>query len=59
MALLSLAEKDRMVEYDCVDLLPDLEEDVFFDDVIITDLEDTFTSGLDDWWGGFVSDMYL
>ncbi len=59
MALLSLPNSARMLEYDAVDLLPDLEEDVFFEDVVIVDLEEAFTVGLDDWWGGFVSDMYL
>ena len=59
MALLRLPEKARMLEYDAVDMLPDLEEDVFFDDVVIVDIEEAYTAGLDDWWGGFVADMYL
>ncbi len=59
MALLSLPNNARMLEYDSVDLLPDLVEDVFFEDVTIVDIEEAYTVGLDDWWGGFVSDMYL
>ena len=59
MALLNLPKSARMLEYDSVDMLPDLEEDVFFDDIVIVDLEEAYTAGLDDWWGGFVSDMYL
>jgi hypothetical protein len=48
-----------MLGYDSIDLLPDLEEDVFFDDSTIVDIEESFLSGIDDWWGGFVADMYL
>lgn len=59
VALLGLRERDRMLEYDSIELLPDLEEDVLFVDLTISDLEDTFTSGLDDWWGGFTEDMFL
>lgn len=59
MAVLGLSERERMLEYDSVELLPDLEEAVFFVDVIIPDLEESFVSGLDDWWGAFVADMYL
>ena len=59
MALLGLSKRERMLEYDSVDLLPDLEESVFFGDVLIPDLEDAFVLGMDDWWGDFVSDMYL
>lgn len=59
MALLTLTANEMMVEFLSVDLLPDLEEDVLYDDVIIVDLEESYTAGLDDWWGGFVSDMYL
>lgn len=59
MALFGLSCRERMLEYDCIDLLPDLEEDVQFVDVIVPDLEESFTAGLDDWWGDFVSDMYL
>ncbi len=59
MALLALPKNVRMLEYDSVDLLPSLEEDVFFDDIDTIDLEEMFTASLEDWWGGFVSDMYL
>lgn len=59
MALLSLAKQFRMIQYECVDLLPDLEEDILFVDTTIPDLEESFVSGLDDWWGDFVSDMCL
>lgn len=59
MALLNLTTREREAEYECVLLLPDLEVDVYYDDVNIVDLEESYVSGLDDWWGGFVSDMYL
>ena len=59
MALLGLQAGDRMLEYECIDLLPDLEEDGFFVDTVIPDLEESFVSGLDDWWGDFISDMCL
>lgn len=59
MALLSLSESEIMTEFVSVGLLPGLEEDVLYDDVIIVDLEEAYTAGIDDWWGGFVSDMYL
>ena len=59
MSVLGLPQQERMLEYDSIDLLPDLEESVFFGDVLIPDLEDSFLLGLDDWWGDFVADMYL
>jgi hypothetical protein len=59
MALLRLPENVRMLGFDCIALLPDLEEDVFFEDTMIVDLEESFVAGLDDWWSGFVTDMYL
>jgi hypothetical protein len=59
MALLGLSERERMLEYECIELLPDLEESVLFVDVLVPDLEESFVSGIDDWWGDFVSDMFL
>jgi hypothetical protein len=59
MALLSLSEKERIVEYDCIELLPDLVEDTLFIDILIPDIEESFVSGLDDWWEGFVADVFL
>jgi uncharacterized radical SAM superfamily protein len=59
VALLGLAGKERMLEYECIDLLPDLEEDVLFVDVLIPDSEESYASGMEDWWPGFVSDMFL
>lgn len=59
MVVLGLPERDRMLEYDCIELLPDLEEGVLSADIVIPDIEESFISGLDDWWGGFVADMYL
>lgn len=59
MALLTLGAGERMVEYDCVDLLPDLEEDVYFEDTAVIGIEDAYTSAIDEWWPGFVSDLYL
>ena len=59
MALFGLSKRARMLEYDCIDLLPELEEDVQFVDIVIPDLEESFCAGLDEWWDGFVSDMYL
>jgi hypothetical protein len=48
-----------MVEYNCIDLLPDLEDDVLGSDVIIPAIEESFIMGLEDWWPGFVTDMCL
>lgn len=59
MALLGLSKHDRMLEYQCIDLLPDLEESVFFCDVMVPDIESSFVEGLDDWWGDFLADIYL
>jgi hypothetical protein len=54
-----MLDRDKNIEYDCVDLLPDLEEDVLFVDVLVPDIEESFCSGLDEWWAEFVSDMFL
>jgi hypothetical protein len=59
MAVLGLSERDRMVMYNSVDLLPDLEGDVFCSEVIFSVIEESFVSGIDDWWPGFVADMCL
>lgn len=59
MALLNLSRQDRMLDYRCVDLLPELEEDVFFDDTLILSLEESFMSGIDGWWSDFISDLSL
>ncbi|MDR2780781.1 MAG: hypothetical protein LBB28_06620 [Synergistaceae bacterium] len=59
MALLGLSERERMTEYNCIELLPELEEDVFCVDVIIPPIDESFVSGLDDWWANFVADMCL
>lgn len=59
MPILGLLPRERMLEYDCIDLLPDLEESVLFVDVLIPDLEDSFELGMEDWWGDFVADMHL
>ena len=59
MAVLGLSERDRMVMYSCVDLLPDLEYDVFCSEVLIPVIEESFVSGIDDWWPIFVADMCL
>jgi hypothetical protein len=59
MAVLGLPMRDRMVEYDCINLLPDLEDDVFAEDVILPAIEESFSSGLDDWWAVFIADVCL
>lgn len=59
MALLTLTNRDRELEYDAVDLLPGLEDDVFFEDDMLVELVVCYTDGLEDWWGGFISDMNL
>lgn len=59
MALLNLSAQDRMLDYGCVDLLPELEEDVFFADTLVLDLEESFVLGIDGWWGDFISDFCL
>jgi hypothetical protein len=59
MALLGMAERERMLEYSCIDLLPDLEESVLFVDVLVPDIEESYVLGMEDWWDDFVSDMFL
>jgi hypothetical protein len=59
MAVLGLSERERMVEYNCVDLLPGLEGDVFCSEVILPVIEESFVSGMDDWWPSFIADMCL
>ena len=59
MAVLSLPQRDRMVMYSCIDLLPDLECDVYSFEVNYTVIEESFISGLDDWWPSFIADMTL
>jgi hypothetical protein len=59
MSVLGLSGRDRMLMYNCVDLLPDLECDVFLSEVIIPVIEESFVSGLDDWWPNFVADTCL
>ena len=59
MAVLGLCERDRMVMYSCVDLLPGLESDIYCSEVIIPAIEESFVSGIEDWWPGFVADMCL
>ena len=54
-----MSEKERIVDYDCILLLPGLEEGILFTDMIIPDLEESFSAGIDDWWGGFIADMCL
>jgi hypothetical protein len=59
MAVLGLSERERMVEYNCVNLLPGLENDVFASEVIFPVIEESFISGMDDWWASFIADMCL
>jgi hypothetical protein len=59
MAVLGLTEENRMVEYECVELLPGLENDVFCSDVETPSIEESFESGFDDWWANFMADMCL
>ncbi|MDR1885492.1 MAG: hypothetical protein LBQ56_04400 [Synergistaceae bacterium] len=59
MAVLGLSDRERMSEYGGIELLPDLEEDVLFVDVLIPDLAESYECGLDDWWGDFIASMNL
>ncbi|MDR1650413.1 MAG: hypothetical protein LBR87_01345 [Synergistaceae bacterium] len=59
MAVLGLSERERMVQYSCIELLPDLEDDILFADVVVPCIEESFSSGFDDWWPNFVADMCL
>ena len=59
MAVLSLHQRDRMLMYNCIDLLPDLECDIFSCEVSFTVIEESFVSGIDEWWPGFIADMCL
>jgi|GEM_PF-5682863 len=59
MALLGVSPRERMLDYGGIEMLPDLVEDVFFVDALVLDLEESFVSGIEDWWGEFISDMCL
>ena len=59
MALLGLPERERNLEYECIGLLPDLEEAVLYTDTTIYDMESNFTFGIDEWWAEFIEDMSL
>jgi hypothetical protein len=54
-----MAPGDRVASYHCVELLPELEDDVLGADVIIPAIDESFVSGIDDWWPNFVADMCL
>ena len=54
-----MSEMGRMIDYESLLLLPGLEEAILFTDIIIPDLEESFSAGIDDWWGGFIADMCL
>ncbi|MDR1021577.1 MAG: hypothetical protein LBL73_12515 [Synergistaceae bacterium] len=58
MATIGLSEKERMIEFECIGLLPDLEEDVLFVDVLVAGPEESYISGLNEWWPDFVFDMF-
>jgi hypothetical protein len=58
VATIGLSGRERMIEYDCIGLLPGLEEDVLFADVLIEGSEESYVSGLDEWWPDFVFDMF-
>jgi hypothetical protein len=58
MATIGLSEKERMLEYEGIGLLPGLEEDVLFVDVLVMGSEESYISGLEEWWPDFVFDMF-
>ncbi|MDR3353885.1 MAG: hypothetical protein LBO21_02460 [Synergistaceae bacterium] len=59
MAVLGISEKERLLTFNSIDLLPDLEEEVFFDDIVIPDLVESYECGMDDWWGDFIAGSNL
>ena len=61
MAMLGLSERDRngLYMFGCIELLPALENEVFCSEVEIPVVEESFVSGIDDWWPGFVADVCL
>ena len=59
MHVWGFTEGEKVFDREGIELLPDLAEDVLFEDVLVVDIEQDYTAGMDDWWGDFVSDMFL
>ena len=59
MHVWGFTEEEKVFDREGIELLPDLAEDVLFEDVLVVDTEQDYTAGMDDWWGDFVSDMFL
>ena len=59
MHVWGFTEDEKVFDREGIELLPDLTEDVLFEDVLVVDIEQDYTAGMDDWWGDFVSDMFL
>ena len=61
MAVLGLSERDRnaMYMFNCIELLPALESEVFCTDVIVPAIEESYIAAIDEWWPGFVADACL
>jgi hypothetical protein len=59
MAVLGLTESERMSIFSSIGLLPDLEEEILFIDLLIPDFIESFENGMEDWWGDFIAGSNL
>ncbi|MBP9627408.1 MAG: hypothetical protein KBE01_09070 [Synergistaceae bacterium] len=59
MHVWGFTEDEKVFDREGIELLPDLTEDVLFEDVLVVDIEQDYTAGMDEWWSDFVSDMFL
>lgn len=59
MYVWGFSETEKIAERDGIELLPDLSEDVLCEDLLIVDTEEVYSAAMDEWWSGFISDMFL
>lgn len=59
MHVWGFTEEEKILDREGIELLPDLAEDVLFEDLLVIDIEEGYTAGMDEWWSGFISDMFL
>ena len=59
MYVWGLTGAEKILETEAISLLPDLEEDVLFEDSLFLSEEESFTASLDEWWGDFIFDISM
>lgn len=59
MYVCGFTEEEKIMDREGIELLPDLTEDVLFEDLLVIDTEEDYTAGMDEWWSDFISDMFL